>query len=84
MAETHRGNVYRCPLCGAEVTVLAYKSGDFDPHCCNVEMVLTKSNVVFFYCTECAAEVTLLHGEEQRLDLHCCNKPMVVIPPRAA
>ena len=30
---------YICPVCGAEIAVIREGSGDFAPHCCNVDMV---------------------------------------------
>ncbi len=84
MANTKKGDVYFCPVCGAEMTVLNGKGGDMELHCCNVPMELVERNIVFFYCPDCAAEVTLLRGQEDNLDLHCCNKPMIAVEAMAA
>jgi len=80
-AKTSRGEVFRCPLCGAEVAVLAFKSGDFHPRCCNVDMeLLPKVKLSFYFCPECAAEVALVRGDAAPFDPHCCNRPMIRYP----
>lgn len=84
MANTDKGDVFFCPVCGAEITVLNGKGGDFYLHCCNVEMQLVDRSIVFYYCPECAAEVTMLRGEQGNLDLHCCNQPMIAVDKKAA
>ena len=73
-----RGNVYRCPICGAEVAVLAHKCGDFHPVCCNVEMVLLESTLIFYVCPHCKAEVALVENKNlEAFAPRCCNVAMV-------
>jgi len=80
-SNTLRGNVYLCPICGAEVTVLAHKCGDFKPVCCNVEMVILEKILSFYVCPHCKAEVALteIHNDKA-FSPRCCNVDMVLLP----
>jgi endogenous inhibitor of DNA gyrase (YacG/DUF329 family) len=73
-----RGKVYRCPICGAEVTVLAHECGEFHPVCCNVPMTLEERTLVFYVCPHCRSEVTLTEGfNESAFAPMCCNAAMI-------
>ena len=73
-----RGLVYRCPVCGAEIAVLATRHGEFSPRCCNVDMTPLRRHLPFCVCPVCGAEIALLHdgGGERRW--RCCNTDMVL------
>lgn len=69
------GQVYRCPVCGAEVVVIRALSGALDLHCCNTAMEPLGAMPVY-RCPVCGSEVTVLRGETE-VELVCCNRPMV-------
>lgn len=71
-----RGFLYRCPVCGTELTVLAHEMGRFAPQCCNRDMIKMKRRVAFYICPVCGAELAVVHPTEGRFDPHCCNVPM--------
>ena len=71
-----RGVVYRCPLCGAEVGVLASAAGDFCPRCCNVAMEPTGQELSFYVCPVCGAEVAVIHPGSGIFTPRCCNVEM--------
>ena len=74
-----RGKVYRCPICGAEVVVLAHECGEFEPVCCNVSMALMDHTLSFYACPHCGAEVALTEiFNEKAFAPICCNVPMVL------
>jgi predicted RNA-binding Zn-ribbon protein involved in translation (DUF1610 family) len=73
-----RGKVYRCPICGAEVGVLAHECGEFQPLCCNVEMVVLEHSLTFYVCPHCKAEVALVENKNpDAIAPQCCNVAMV-------
>ena len=72
-----RGLVYRCPICGAEVLVLAPKIGAFEPRCCNTAMLPRPQRVVFYRCPVCGAEIAVLKQGEGKFLPRCCNVDMV-------
>ena len=77
-----RGQVYRCPVCGAEVAVLARRVGDyFRPRCCNRDIELLPGRLKFYLCPACGAEVTVLRPGKGDFRPRCCNTEMV---PEAA
>ena len=76
-AEDKRGVVYHCPVCGAEIAVLAAEYGSFLPRCCNVAMKEKKELLEFFFCPICHSEIALLKRGSQNLSAHCCNREMV-------
>lgn len=72
-----RGQVFRCPVCGAEVVVLTAAGSSFRPRCCNVAMLPQAPGVRFFRCPDCGAEVAVLHDGGGTFRPRCCNKAMV-------
>ncbi len=72
-----KGTLYRCPVCGAEATVLAERIGEFRPRCCNREMAPLGERVAFYYCPVCGAEIAVIKQGEGRFEPWCCNRPMV-------
>ena len=73
---TALGKVYRCPVCGAELTVLAPHTGDFQPHCCHVPMVLTGRRVRFYVCPHCGAQVAVIRPGTGEFTPVCCGERM--------
>lgn len=74
--QTPRGVVYRCPVCGAEVSILARRIGAFEPRCCNRPMEPQARRLIFYYCAVCGAEIALLKEGEGPFEPSCCNEPM--------
>ena len=72
-----RGAVYRCPVCGAELLVIAREMGRFAPHCCNREMVRLKKRAAFYVCPVCGAELATLKDGVEHFHPRCCNVDMV-------
>jgi len=73
-----RGKVYRCPICGAEVAVLAHSCGEFQPVCCNVEMAIVEPSLIFYVCPHCKSEVALVESKnEKAFAPRCCNDEMI-------
>jgi len=50
-----RGMVYWCPVCGAEIGVIAARHGEFQPRCCNKPMETLPRRLSFFICPVCGA-----------------------------
>ncbi len=71
-----RGSLYRCPVCGAEVAVLAGKAGDFGPRCCDTEMVLLRRRLVFYRCPVCGAELAVVRQGAGVFAPRCCDTDM--------
>ncbi len=78
MADKIRGTVYVCPVCGAEVAVIAHKVGEFLPRCCNVAMKEAEERLQFYYCPICHSEIGVLRHGEGTIAARCCNKDMVL------
>jgi len=76
MSRRTRGTVYRCPICGAEIAVLARRHGVFDPVCCGVRMQPQRRRLVFYVCPVCGSEVAVLHQGDGRFCPRCCNVEM--------
>jgi len=72
-----RGTVYRCPVCGAEVAVLARTTSRFAPRCCNRDMLPLGRRLGFYVCPVCGAELAVLKAGEGRFLPRCCNRDMV-------
>ncbi len=73
------GTMLRCPVCGAEITVLAWRGGgSFQPRCCNVKMELLPQKAIFFKCEICKAEIAAIN-DLSRSDFTpiCCNRQMI-------
>jgi competence CoiA-like predicted nuclease len=71
-----RGAVYRCPVCGAELSVVITGSRKLGPRCCNTLMVLTERINAVYVCPVCGSELMLVSGDTKGLQLVCCNRPM--------
>ncbi len=74
------GSVYRCPVCGAEVSVMRHGGGSLGPFCCNVAMELTDQINLIFRCPLCGSELMVIKDtEEGGLEPYCCDNPMMKI-----
>jgi competence CoiA-like predicted nuclease len=71
-----RGAVYRCPVCGAELSVVRRTAGVQAHLCCNTEMVLTSRVNPTYFCSVCGTELMLIKGKGKRFSPVCCNEPM--------
>jgi predicted RNA-binding Zn-ribbon protein involved in translation (DUF1610 family) len=71
-----KGVTYRCPVCGAEVAVIARRHGAFAPRCCNTAMLPIRRRLVFFICPVCGSEVAVMRGEAGNFTPRCCNVAM--------
>lgn len=71
------GTVYRCPICGAEVTVVVGRIGHFTPVCCNVAMLPKRDRAPVYYCPRCGAQIAVLHRTQGQFEPVCCAIPMV-------
>jgi len=71
-----RGSIYRCPVCGAEITVLARQHGRFEPRCCNTKMVKQRRRTVIYVCPVCGAEIGILTSAPNSFKPRCCNVAM--------
>ena len=71
-----RGMVYRCEICGAELTVLAFAAGRFEPKCCDAPMQPKPRRVAFYHCPLCGAEIAVLKAGEGEFAPRCCNTAM--------
>jgi len=77
------GQVYRCLVCGAEVTVIEGTRGELAPRCCNEPMRLLPQLHRAFRCPVCGAEIIVVHQGPGPLTPQCCNEPMEVIKAAA-
>ena len=80
MPISSKGLLYRCPVCGAEVAVLADSHGDFRPRCCNTDMVPTWQRLIFYVCPVCHAEIAVFVQPHENFIPRCCNTPMIRQP----
>jgi len=71
------GLVFRCPICGAEVTVVSTHLGDFTPRCCSTDMICKEQRVSFYYCPRCGAEIAVLREGYGDFQPHCCGIDML-------
>ncbi len=77
--ESKFGQVFRCPVCGAEVTVIRGASGaTLAPRCCNRPMLLKNSRTVGYRCPVCGAEIVVIRQGGGELRPRCCNRDMVL------
>ena len=79
MKRSRLGSVYRCPICGAELTVIRQGAGTPAPHCCNEPMELVERTSDAFRCPVCASEVMVVSGEPPTLEPVCCSRSMAAI-----
>ncbi|MFP4056437.1 MAG: hypothetical protein ACLF0G_06175 [Candidatus Brocadiia bacterium] len=70
------GQVYRCLVCGAEVSVVNSAQGALAPRCCNEPMTLLPQVHRTCYCEVCGAEIMVLNEGAGHLAPRCCNRPM--------
>jgi predicted RNA-binding Zn-ribbon protein involved in translation (DUF1610 family) len=73
-----RGLIYRCPICGAEVAVVASRMGSFVPRCCDVEMVSQRRRLIFYVCPVCGAEIAVLGQGAGQFVPRCCDVEMLL------
>lgn len=73
-----RGLIYRCPVCGAELAVLASRMGSFVPRCCNRDMIQQRRTLVFYVCPVCGAEIAVLGKGAGRFVPRCCDMDMLL------
>jgi len=71
------GQVYRCFVCGAEVSVIRRASGELAPRCCNEPMHLLPQRHQVYRCPVCGAELVIIRTGAGPLTPRCCNTPMV-------
>lgn len=71
-----RGLVYRCPVCGAEIVVLAKRMGVFSPRCCNRPMQPRSARLAFYKCPVCGSEIIVLRQGCGDFVPRCCNTGM--------
>lgn len=70
------GRVYRCPVCGAELSVIKGGNGILKPMCCNTEMIMLKKINTVYICLVCFSELMVIKGHGKKLNPICCNKKM--------
>lgn len=73
------GVVYRCSVCGAEVSVVKDSEGHLSPVCCDVPMEVTGRVSVVYHCPRCGSEVMVVMGEPRNLEPHCCDTKMLLV-----
>ncbi|MCA1808374.1 MAG: hypothetical protein LC725_02765, partial [Lentisphaerae bacterium] len=71
-----KGALYRCPVCGAEIILLAPCPGYFEPHCCNRPMLQQPRQIKFYRCDVCQAEIAVLKEKYGEFAPRCCGHPM--------
>lgn len=76
MKNFEKGRVYKCPVCGAETTVIKPKSDDLELHCCNTFMKIQPRINKSFKCKTCKSEIMVIRNDDANLDPHCCNEIM--------
>ena len=76
-ASQPKGAIYRCPVCGAEIVLLAPCAGCFQPHCCNQPMERRPRRARFFNCAQCGAEIAMISvGGMDPFNPRCCGQAM--------
>lgn len=71
------GQVYRCSVCGAELSVIKEGNGNLQPICCNKKMVKLKIINTVYVCSVCFSELMVIKGDAKSLQPICCNKKMI-------
>ena len=80
-----QGQVFVCPNCGSELTVVRAGGRVPTPRCCNRAMVLRERLGRVFYCANCGAEVTVIREGGAVPRPWCCNRSMLLkVAPLAA
>jgi DNA-directed RNA polymerase subunit RPC12/RpoP len=72
-----QGQVFRCLVCRAEVTVVRAGGSLPTPRCCNRFIVLEARLARVFYCVNCGAEVTVIREGGCVPAPRCCNRFML-------
>jgi desulfoferrodoxin-like iron-binding protein len=70
------GHVYRCPVCGSEVSVIKGGPGELAPRCCNRPMMRLAELHVRYFCPICGSELLVLRPGDGDLAPRCCNRRM--------
>ena len=71
-----KGRVLVCPVCRAQITILAGKSDTFVPICCQVEMQPLEKKHAFYHCRVCGAEIAVLIDNSNTFTPICCDEVM--------
>ena len=71
------GQVYRCPVCGAELSVMRTATGDLAPRCCNTAMLLLPERHATYVCPVCGSGLMVIREGAGPLTPRCCNTPMI-------
>jgi len=79
-----QGQVFFCPNCGAEVTVVRVGGSVPTPRCCNRPMTLRQRPAQVFYCPNCGAEVAVIRAGGCVPTPRCCNRLMLPKVAQAA
>ncbi|MBI5327388.1 MAG: hypothetical protein HZB80_03705 [Deltaproteobacteria bacterium] len=72
------GHVYRCHICGAEVSAIKSGNGRFKPVCCNRDMIMTENINAVYFCPVCFSELMVIKGNTKNLQPRCCNNKMKI------
>jgi len=70
------GSVYRCPVCGAEISLIRPGGGHLTPVCCNVKMELLGEVNAVYHCSVCRCTVMQIVDRGGTLSPRCCNRSM--------
>ena len=71
-----KGDVYKCPVCGAELSLVRVVGKGPTPRCCNTEMELTGRVNPVLVCPVCGCELMVIRGEVSSIAPRCCNTSM--------
>jgi len=71
-----KGAIYRCPVCGSELAVLAVRAGRFQPRCCDTDMVPLPRRLAFYVCPVCGAEIAVVRAGDGVFAPRCCDTDM--------
>ena len=74
----HEPLVYRCPVCGAEVTVLGLAKGRFCPRCCGKDMALLVRQTRVYFCPQCGAQIMVVTPGRGDFQPRCCGLDMLI------
>ena len=75
----HAGpKVYRCPICGAEVTVFGESKGRFHPRCCGKDMALLARQTRVYFCPQCGAQIMVVTPGRGDFQPRCCGLDMLI------
>lgn len=71
-----KGGLYRCPVCGAELSVVSSVGAELRPRCCNTQMEATEHVNEVLTCSVCGCELMVIVGMGESLSPLCCNTSM--------